>query len=84
MARRNFSTYTQTPLETELAGVEKQLLKGKTVVSVGGGDANVGYQVGASLEDIKDRILHDLHILDAATYPLSAIARDTVVRGTFP
>ena len=83
MARRNFSTYNQPQLETELANIEAQLLKGKILVSAGGGDASMGWQVGASLEDIKDKILHDLHILDAATYPLSGIVRDTVVRGVF-
>lgn len=69
MARLNFPTRSLEWLTQQLQNIEAEEASGKTIIEAGQGDSNSRKQVLASFEERKRKIIHDLIILDPATYP---------------
>jgi hypothetical protein len=73
VAFRYFPGKTQSWLETQLDTVLADLAGGAAIVSGGSGDANYAKSIQASAMTRRQMILHDLNILDAATYPADVV-----------
>ena len=78
MAYRHFPTRAAPWLLAELAKLEDELARGKTITSAGAGDANQSSAVQLGIMQRMQMIKHDLVSLDPDTYPPEDYLGDTV------
>jgi hypothetical protein len=77
MAFRFFPTRAVAWLLVELAKLEEELAKGKTITDASAGDASSRQEVQIGITQRMGMIKHDLCILDPITYPPDDYIGDT-------
>lgn len=77
MAIRYFIGRSQAWLEAELFKCQEALASGVTLTRADTGDHGSGAELEVNVKERMELILAELHILDAVTYPASAVVRIT-------